>query len=93
MKKYGVKELDLTKVPSKKMIKKLTSEVKKRYPNVYNVLIEERNKIMALNLKRLMESNPDKLIIAIIGAGHEEEMMDLIKKKEEQEITYSFEVK
>ncbi len=92
LKKYGVVKLDLTKVPSKKLIKKLTSEVKKRYPNIYKVLVEERNEIMALNLRRLIEENPDKLILGIIGAGHEEEMMEMIKKKE-LEITYSFEVK
>jgi len=88
MKKYGIAKLDLTKVPSKKLIKKLTSEVQKRYPGVYRVLVEERNEIMASNLSKIMEEYPDKLILGVIGAGHEEEMLEMIKKKEII-ITYS----
>ena len=88
LKKYGIIKLDLTKVPSKKLIKKLTSEVKKRYPGVYKILVEERNEIMVSNLNRLKEEYPDKLILGIIGAGHEKEMIEMIKKKKAN-ITYS----
>jgi len=90
LKRLGIKKLDLTKVPSKTIIKRLTREVKERYPNIYKVLVKERNQIMATNLSKLIEENPDKLILAVIGAGHEEEMLDLIKSPE---ITYSFEFK
>jgi len=85
----GVIEFDLTKVPSKKVIKKLVDGVKKRYPNVYNVLIEERNQVMAYNLKKIMELHPEKKILAIIGAGHEEDILKLIKKPS---ITYSVKI-
>ncbi|MBW2977032.1 TraB/GumN family protein [Candidatus Woesearchaeota archaeon] len=82
-------EFDLTKVPSKKIIKKLVGEVKERYPNVYKVLIEERNNVLAENLSRVMEKNPDKKILAIVGAGHEDDILRLIKKPR---ITYSFKI-
>jgi len=85
----NVIEFDLTKVPSKKVIKKLIMQVKKRFPNVYKVLIEERNHIMANNLGKIMELHPDKKILAIIGAGHEEDIIDLIKKPS---ITYSYKI-
>ena len=84
-----VVEFDLTKVPSKKVIKKLIKEVEKRYPNIYKVLIEERNHIMANNIKKIMEKYPDKRILTIIGAGHEDDILGLIKKPS---ITYSFRV-
>lgn len=84
-----VVEFDLTKVPSKKVIKKLVGEVKKRYPNVYKVLIEERNEVMAENLKKIMESHQDKKILAIVGAGHEEDILELVKKPS---ISYSFKI-
>ena len=85
----NVIEFDLTKVPSKKVIKKLVDKVKERYPNVYKVLIEERNGVMANNLHKIMLEYPDKRILAIIGAGHEDEILNLMKKPD---VTYSFKI-
>jgi pheromone shutdown-related protein TraB len=79
---FGKKEVvnfDLTKVPNKQVIKKLIGDVKKRYPNVYKVLIEERNEVMAFNLKGILDQNPDKKILAIVGAGHEEDIIELLQ--------------
>ncbi len=82
-------EFDLKTVPTKKIINKLIEKVKKRYPSIYKVLIEERNQIMANNLQNLMEKNQEKRIVAIVGAGHEESIIKLIKKPT---ISYSFNV-
>ena len=82
---------DLRKVPSAKVIKKLTSKVKERYPNVYSVLVEERNAIMAKNIAKLCIDYPDEKILAIIGAGHEKEIMEMVKAKlDAPRIGYSF---
>lgn len=89
LKKLGIKTLDLSKVPSKKLIKRLLMEVRERYPNIYMVLVEERNIIMAHNLNNLMQQNPDKKILAIVGAGHEDEILRLIK---DNTINYSFNI-
>ena len=70
-------KIDLTKVPSKKIIKRLTDKLKEDYPSIYNILIKERNGIMAKNLNKLMETN--KSIVAVVGAGHEEDLIKLIK--------------
>ncbi len=70
---------DLRKVPTQGIIKKLMVKVKKQYPNLYRVLVVERNQIMAARLATIMKSYPNKKIIAVIGAGHETEMLDLIK--------------
>jgi len=82
-------EFDLTKVPDKKIIDKLIKEVKQKYPNIYRVLVKERNEFMAKNLANLLNNNPNKKILAIVGAGHEEEMIKIIKKTK-QDITYSY---
>lgn len=82
-------EFDLSTVPSNKIIKKLINKVKKRYPNIYKVLVQERNIIMANNLSKLIEENKDEKIVAIMGAGHEKEIIELIKKPR---INYSFSV-
>ena len=92
LKELGIKKLDLTKVPSKTLIKKLIKRVKKRYPNFYKVLVEERNQIMANNLVQIMQQNPDKQILAIIGAGHEDEILYIIKKQIKSTISYSYNV-
>lgn len=82
---------DLTKVPEKKLIKKLIGIVKKRYPNIYRVLVEERNEVMAKRLAVLMKRHPDAAIVAVVGAGHEEEIIDMIKKRLNKiDVSYSF---
>ena len=80
--KKEVIKFDLTKVPDKKLIELMIYKVKKRYPSLYKVLVEERNNIMARNLYHLMRQFPEEKIIAIVGAGHEKEMIDIIKKLE-----------
>lgn len=73
-------EFDLTQVPDEKLIKKMIEQVKKRYPKIYQVLVEERDIIMARRLARISKQNPESKILAVIGAGHEEEMINLLKK-------------
>ena len=80
-------EFDLTTVPDKKIIKKLTGKLKERYPNLYKVLIEERNVVIANNLTKLMNSAPDKKILVILGAGHVDDVIELLK---EPRISFSF---
>lgn len=70
-------KIDLTKVPEKSLIKKMIKEVRKRYPNVYKTLIYERNIYMAQQLTQLLQLN--KKTLAIVGAGHEDELLRLIK--------------
>jgi len=76
-----LKKEDLTKVPSKDVIKKILNYTKKRYPNFHAVLIDERNKVMANNLASIMKQYPKENIVAVVGAGHEEEIIKLIKEK------------
>jgi len=72
-------KIDLTKVPEKEFIKQLLDQVKERYPNFYKVIIEDRNKAMAKNLYTLISQNKDSKIMAIIGAGNEEDLIDELK--------------
>ena len=73
-----------------KTIKKLLNKVKKRYPNLYHVLITERNEYMASKLAKIIKVNEDKKVLAIIGAGHEKEMVDIIKKKRVDVVNHSY---
>ncbi|MEM4263577.1 MAG: TraB/GumN family protein [Candidatus Woesearchaeota archaeon] len=80
---------DLAKVPTQSVINRMISKVKKRYPNVYKVLVIERNRVMAANLASLLINHPDKKIIAVIGAGHEKEIINLVKYKLKEEYLYT----
>lgn len=75
------RKFNLNKVPSQKLITELIKETKIKYPSVYKTLIFERNKIMAQNLYKLTTTYPRKKILAIIGAGHEKEIIKDIKLK------------
>ncbi|MBS3152530.1 TraB family protein [Candidatus Woesearchaeota archaeon] len=75
-KKHRIK-IDLRKVPEKELINTILKQVKERYPNFYRVLVEDRNKYMAKKLFKLMR-NYNK-IVAVVGAGHEEEIIEDIK--------------
>jgi pheromone shutdown protein TraB len=70
---------DLRTVPSAAVIKKMMKYVKIRYPNVYDVIVHERNVIMAKRLAVLHQKHPESSIVAVVGAGHEDDMMKLFK--------------
>jgi len=89
----GMKKIDLTRVPSKEIVRKLIKKMRQRYPNICRVLIDERNKIMAKNLALLMNENPEKNILAVVGAGHEEDIIGLIKKDSGNKVSYSLSFK
>lgn len=76
--------IDISKVPDKKLITKLLEETKKSYPGIYKALVEERNEIMAENLASIMRENPDASILAVVGAGHEEEIKRILAEKMRQ---------
>jgi len=75
-------KINLNHVPKEELIIKMISELKSRYPSLYNVLIHERNIVMTKALVKIIENDPEKKILAVIGAGHEKEMIELIKKEE-----------
>jgi pheromone shutdown-related protein TraB len=72
---------DLSKVPEKQLIRQLLSLLKKRYPGLHKALIEERNEHMASRLAGIVYANPESKILSVVGAGHEEELFFLFKKK------------
>ena len=82
--KKEIKNFDLTKVPNKIIIKELTEIVKRRYPSIYKVLIKERDIILAKNLNNLITNYPNKRILAIVGAGHKESILEYLKKNEKK---------
>jgi len=81
MKELGIESLDLSKVPSDRLVKNLIAQLKRRYPNIHKVLVHERNIVMSNNLISLMKKFPDKRIMIVIGAGHEDAIVSMVKRR------------
>ena len=79
---FGKKiKINLNEVPKEKIIEQMIGQIKDRYPSLYNVLIQERNVVMAKNIYKIKEKNPEKKILVIIGAGHEKDLLKLIQQE------------
>jgi pheromone shutdown-related protein TraB len=81
MKKMGFESMDLSKVPEKELVKKVMAVAKKRYPSLYRVLVTDRNIYMARMLAGIARKNPEKKILAVVGAGHAEDMGKLLNSQ------------
>ncbi len=62
------KEIDLNKVPEDEFIEYAMGELEKHLPAVHEVLVVERNKVMAKRLKEL--GSEFENVVAVMGAGH-----------------------
>lgn len=79
-KKLGLDNIDLSKVPEKELIEKAMKLAKKRYPNLYRVLVSDRNVYMAKMLVKIAKASPEKKILAVVGTGHGEDIEKLVKR-------------
>lgn len=61
---------DVSEIPGDEKIDQLLQELEHRYPGLYQVLVEERNQVMADYLQNLQEEEPDAEIVAFVGAAH-----------------------
>ncbi len=74
---FGKKvEIDLNRLPTKKLIEHAMRQFRKELPNFYKVLVEDRNRHMASNLKIL--GKEFQKIVCVVGAGHEDGMRALL---------------
>ncbi|HIJ99134.1 TPA: TraB family protein [archaeon] len=81
-KKSNVDEkIDLRKVPLERVVEKVLDELKKISPNLYKVLVEERDTYMANHLFNL--SQKYNKIVAVVGVGHRKGILKALKELEE----------
>jgi pheromone shutdown-related protein TraB len=74
IKELGIENWDLSKVPEEQLVEKLIEQMRKKYPGLYKALVDDRNKYMASQLIKIYLQNPEKKILAIMGAGHKKEV-------------------
>ncbi|MCK5699073.1 MAG: TraB/GumN family protein [Candidatus Aenigmarchaeota archaeon] len=74
------KEIDLNKVPDDEFIEYAMGELRKHFPVVYEVLVDERNHVMARNLQKLGDEFED--VVAVMGAGHVKGVGKLLESRD-----------
>lgn len=74
-------KLDLKKVPSDRVIHELIYDFRHKFPNMYRVLVTERDHHMAARVKMLHQMFPDQNILVVVGAGHVEGITKLLKAR------------
>ena len=73
--------MDLESIPDGEEIDRLTSEMKTSFPGIYQVLMEDRNQVMAEALMNLQENNPDSDIAVFMGAAHEKPVSEILERE------------
>ena len=73
------KELDLNKVPEKDFIDDAMVELKATFPAIYKVLVADRNKFMAKNIRKLGEKYDN--VVVVVGAGHVKGIGKILEKE------------
>ena len=77
--RYGLGSIDLSKVPSQDIIEKLLVKTRDRYPNLYRVLVHERNIIMVKRIIGIMSKGDIEKLVVVVGAGHRKGMATLLE--------------
>lgn len=85
----GVELINLNEIPDERLVRKIIAKVAKRYPSLYRVLVAERDEHMASQLTELMRTHQGT-IVAVVGAGHQEGLLNEVKKKFRELPSYSF---
>jgi len=75
----GKKKIDLSKVPPEELIEQAMETFKITFPQLYKIIVEDRNQHMATNLRKLSENH--KIVVAVVGAGHRKGIKTLLENK------------
>lgn len=72
---------DIKHLPDDEQLNVILSIYEKEVPDLYRVLIHERNIYMANKLLQMREKHPEGIILAVIGAGHVFGMEKYLREK------------
>lgn len=61
---------NISDIPSQDEIGEMLDQLEKSYPNLYRVLVRERDIAMADNILKLKQDFPEKDILVVVGAAH-----------------------
>ncbi|WEL19304.1 TraB/GumN family protein [Candidatus Nanohalococcus occultus] len=83
-------KFDFSEIPEDGQIGKILEETKDKFPEIYNVLVAERDSYMAASLQQLQLDNPEAEIVAFVGAGHKESVRSLLEQNRTQRSIMDF---
>jgi pheromone shutdown protein TraB len=72
-------EFDLSEIPEGDKIDLMVAEMRESFPEIHQVLMQERNILMAESLMRIQEENPDSDIAAFLGAAHKKPIEEMLE--------------
>lgn len=75
--------MDLSKIPDDEFIEEMLEEMEEQFPELYNVLVTERNAYMAEALKKTHE-DADGDVVAFVGAAHREALKEMLDEVNSQ---------
>lgn len=82
-------KVNIAGIPDESFVKDLINQIKARYPYIYRVIIDDRNKIMARRLFLLRRNKPLSRILVVVGEGHVSGLKTHLKKLEDSNISFS----
>ncbi len=77
-KSNNIGQIDLSKTPSDQIVEQAIEMLKNEFPNLYKVLVEDRNIYMAEKIKEL-QKHFEKIVV-VVGAGHKKGLGNLIEE-------------
>lgn len=83
-KKTDIQSFDIRGVPDTDQIDKIIQFLRPNFPIFYDVLIHERNVYMVDKLIKICKKEEDKLILAVVGAGHKKGMLELLEEAQKK---------
>jgi len=83
---YSNESFNINSIPKEDLIERLMEKLEIIYPSLYKILIVDRNRFMSTNLHNIMLKEPDKKIVAIVGAGHTPGMIKLLENYDKKVI-------
>jgi pheromone shutdown protein TraB len=80
---FPVEQFDLQDVPDDELIHRLLLQFRVSFPQMYDVLVTERNQVMAEKLQALDQQYDH--VLAFVGAGHVEGLQEQLRQVETAE--------
>ena len=71
-------KVNIAEIPDEKMIEEVKGRFSESFPELYRVLLEERDFYMSEAVRKVRMENPGKDILVVVGAAHKEGLEERI---------------